>query len=244
MESQQGQLTNDTSNSSVLVAAFEPEAGRQIFPTTQSIAKGRWIVTQIFSFLVGLPGYVGSLFNKYKQLVISIGVIWLVVMVAPRTAVGIALRVVVAILDALDDIPVVAPTFELVGVGYSVWFISRYLFRASNRQELVQQTQRVLNEQGKDAAARTEGGQINKLQQNNIASTESEHMNQQEKDTIPTIENKEENGQLYKPGGIVPTSGRYELINADGSSEGREVTSTCVRTFPANTRIWNALQAS
>ncbi len=138
MESQQGQLTDDTSNSSSLVTAFEPKAGRQISPTTQSIAKGRWIITQIFSFLEGLPGYVGSWFNKYKQPIISIGVI---------CGVAIALRVVVAILDALDDIPVVAPTFELVGVGYSVWFISRYLLKSSTRQELAQKLEGVLKQQ-------------------------------------------------------------------------------------------------
>ncbi|MBW4640381.1 MAG: hypothetical protein KME05_19560 [Gloeocapsa sp. UFS-A4-WI-NPMV-4B04] len=223
MESQTQPPTDDASNPSALATAFSPEARRKISPTTQSIAKGKWIVTQIFDFIVGLPNYVGSSFNQSKQLITSVGLI---------IATAIVLKVVLAILDALNDIPVVAPTLELIGVGYSAWFISRYLFRASNRQELVQQTQRVLNEQGKDAATRTEGGQINKLQQNDIASTESEQMNQQEKDTMPTIENKEENGQLYKPGEIVPTSGRYELMNADGSSKGREVTSTKGEHFP------------
>ena len=87
MKSQQGQLTDDTSNSSSLVAGFKPKAGQQISPTTQSIAKGRWIVTQIFSFLVGLPGYVGSWFNKYKQLLISIGVIWLMAIALGTTSI-------------------------------------------------------------------------------------------------------------------------------------------------------------
>lgn len=65
-------------------------------------------------------------------------------------------------------------------------------------------------------------------------------LNQQENDITTTSENQ----QLYKPGEIVPESGQYELINPDGSSEGREVTSTCMRTLSANTRIWDALQAS
>ncbi|WP_243903127.1 CAAD domain-containing protein, partial [Aetokthonos hydrillicola] len=34
------------------------------------------------------------------------------------------------------DIPLVAPTFELIGIGYSVWFVYRYLLKASTRQEL------------------------------------------------------------------------------------------------------------
>ena len=41
-----------------------------------------------------------------------------------------------AVLDALNDIPLVAPTFELIGIGYSVWFVYRYLLKASTRQEL------------------------------------------------------------------------------------------------------------
>lgn len=65
-------------------------------------------------------------------------------------------------------------------------------------------------------------------------------LNQQSNNVTTTSENQ----QLYKPGEIVPESGQYELINVDGSSQEREVTSTCVRTLPANTRAWNALQAS
>lgn len=36
---------------------------------------------------------------------------------------AIALKVVRSVMDALDDIPVVAPTLELIGVGYSAWFV-------------------------------------------------------------------------------------------------------------------------
>lgn len=50
-------------------------------------------------------------------------------------------------MDALDDIPVVAPTFELIGIGYSVWFVSRYLLKASNKQELAQKLEGGLRQQ-------------------------------------------------------------------------------------------------
>ena len=36
----------------------------------------------------------------------------------------------------MNDIPLVSPTFELIGIGYSVWFVYRYLLKASTRQEL------------------------------------------------------------------------------------------------------------
>ena len=44
-------------------------------------------------------------------------------------------------LDALNGIPLVSPTFELIGIGYSAWFVNRYLLKASNRQELAQEIQ-------------------------------------------------------------------------------------------------------
>ena len=138
MESQTQQPTDDASNPSSLATVSELEARREISPTTQSIAKGKWIVTQIFDFIAGLPNYVGSLFNQSKQLITSVALI---------IATAIALKVVLAIMDALDDIPVVAPTLELIGVGYSVWFVSRYLLKSSNRQELAQKVDGVLKQQ-------------------------------------------------------------------------------------------------
>ncbi|ALF56192.1 hypothetical protein ACX27_00265 [Nostoc piscinale CENA21] len=82
---------------------------------------------QISSFLASLPEYLGSFFNKYKQPLVSVGLI--------LTAL-VAVKVLLAILDSLNDIPLVAPTFELIGIGYSAWFIYRYLLKASTRKEL------------------------------------------------------------------------------------------------------------
>lgn len=82
---------------------------------------------QISAFLGTLPEYLGSFFNQYKQPLISVGLI---------VGAIVAVKVLLAILDALNDIPLVAPTFELIGIGYSAWFVYRYLFKASTRQEL------------------------------------------------------------------------------------------------------------
>ncbi|MBD2595776.1 CAAD domain-containing protein [Nostoc spongiaeforme FACHB-130] len=82
---------------------------------------------QISSFLASLPEYLGSLFSKYKQPLVVVGAI--------VTAL-VAVKVLLAILDSLNDIPLVAPTFELIGIGYSAWFIYRYLLKASTRKEL------------------------------------------------------------------------------------------------------------
>jgi hypothetical protein len=82
---------------------------------------------QISGFLATLPEYLGSFFNKYKQPLVSVGLI--------ITAL-VAVKVLLAILDSLNDIPLVAPTFELIGIGYSAWFVYRYLLKASTRKEL------------------------------------------------------------------------------------------------------------
>ncbi|MBV9385221.1 MAG: CAAD domain-containing protein [Chroococcidiopsidaceae cyanobacterium CP_BM_ER_R8_30] len=50
----------------------------------------------------------------------------------------ITLRVVLAVIDVLNDIPLLAPALKLIGIGYSFWFTNRYLLRASTRQELSQ----------------------------------------------------------------------------------------------------------
>ncbi len=82
---------------------------------------------QISSFLATFPEYLGTLFNQYKQPLVILGVL--------VTAI-ITVKVLLAVLDALNDIPLVASTFELIGIGYSIWFIYRYLLKASTREEL------------------------------------------------------------------------------------------------------------
>ena len=78
-------------------------------------------------FLAELPDYLSSFFSEYRR---------------PLTVVGlvlgsiIAVKLTLAILDSVNDIPLLAPTFELIGLFYSGWFIYRYLLRASNRKEL------------------------------------------------------------------------------------------------------------
>lgn len=95
------------------------------------------------SFLATLPEYLGSFFNKYRQPLVTIGLI---------VGAIVAVKVILAILDALNDIPLVAPTFELIGIGYSAWFIYRYLLKASTRQELTNEIATLKSQViGKDA---------------------------------------------------------------------------------------------
>jgi CAAD domains of cyanobacterial aminoacyl-tRNA synthetase len=79
-------------------------------------------------FLAHLPDYIGNFFNEYKQQITTVALI---------LAAIISVKLVLAILDAVNDIPLFATLFELVGIGYTTWFVSRYLLKASTRQEFL-----------------------------------------------------------------------------------------------------------
>lgn len=96
-------------------------------PPVQSQEEWRKYGEQVSDFLATLPDYVGNFFNQYKQPLVSVGLI---------VGAIVAVKVLLAVLDSLNDIPLVAPTFELIGIGYSAWFVYRYLLKASTRQEL------------------------------------------------------------------------------------------------------------
>ncbi|NHC34717.1 CAAD domain-containing protein [Scytonema millei] len=113
------------------------EASESTSLTTSSTAKqlqmqGRQIGNNIVAFFTELPKHVGSFWQQYKQPITNILLILLGL---------IAVRVLFAVLAALNSIPLLAPTFQLIGIFYSVWFIYRYLRTKSNREELASKLQ-------------------------------------------------------------------------------------------------------
>jgi hypothetical protein len=78
-------------------------------------------------FLAELPDYLSSFFGEYKRPIVVVGLVLGSI---------IAVKLTLAVLDSVNDIPLLAPTFELIGLFYSGWFVYRYLLRASNRKEL------------------------------------------------------------------------------------------------------------
>lgn len=89
------------------------------------------------SYLAKLPDYLGDFFSTYQKPLITIGLI---------VGAFVTVKVTLAVLDALDDIPLLSPFFELVGIGYSGWFVYRYLLRASNRKELAEEINGLKNQ--------------------------------------------------------------------------------------------------
>ena len=108
--------TVETSDSSA--SALGDEASRQV--------KQVW--EKVSALLGDLPDYVSEFIQRYRRPIVTVGLI---------IAAFIAVKLVLALLGAVNDVPLLAPTFELIGLIYSGWFLYRYLLKASNRQELL-----------------------------------------------------------------------------------------------------------
>ena len=85
---------------------------------------------RVSRFLAGLPEYLSDFFSEYRRPLITLGLLFGGIL---------AVKMTLALLDAVDDIPLLAPVLQLIGLGYSAWFIYRYLLKASTRQELGQE---------------------------------------------------------------------------------------------------------
>lgn len=100
--------------------------------TVQNESGQQWenIKNTVVDILSELPDYVGSFFNQYQKPIVTVTLL---------IAVLVTIKVTFAVVDAVNEIPLLSPIFELVGMGYSIWFVYRYMLRASTRQELWQE---------------------------------------------------------------------------------------------------------
>lgn len=105
--------------------------------TNQTSEQLREIGERIYNFLSGLPEYLGDFFGEYKRPLVTLGLIFGGI---------VAVKMTLALLDAVDDIPLLAPSLQLIGFGYTIWFVYRYLLRASSRQELGQEVEEIKNQ--------------------------------------------------------------------------------------------------
>ncbi|WP_066383969.1 MULTISPECIES: CAAD domain-containing protein [unclassified Anabaena] len=97
-------------------------------PATDTSSQWQQIAKQVADLLAKLPAYVGNFYQEYNRPIVTVLLI---------LSVLVTLKVLLALLDAINDIPLLEPIFEVIGLSYSTWFIFRYLLKASNRKELV-----------------------------------------------------------------------------------------------------------
>lgn len=79
------------------------------------------------AFIDNLQRDTADFFNQYKQIFATLG--WFLLAV-------ITVKLILAALDALNDIPFLELILELIGLAYVAWFVVRYLLSAATRQEL------------------------------------------------------------------------------------------------------------
>jgi hypothetical protein len=111
-------------------SGLNTETPGMIAPTKSSPADQPWQewIAQGSDFLSKLYDYLGEFISDNRKLLINLGLLFGAI---------VAVKLTLAILDAINDIPLLAPLFELVGIGYTGWFVYRYLLKESTRQELV-----------------------------------------------------------------------------------------------------------
>jgi hypothetical protein len=84
---------------------------------------------QLSATIEVMPSYLDNFWQVYKSFIIFLG--WVIGSI-------VALKVVFAILGAINDIPLLSPLLELIGIICGGWVTVRYLISAEKRAELGQ----------------------------------------------------------------------------------------------------------
>jgi nitrogenase molybdenum-iron protein alpha chain len=101
-----------------------------LLPANQPLPQWQQNGNNFFAFLEQLPKNLGRFSTEYQLPVICFATI---------IAATIAVKLVLAVLNVINEIPQLNIVFELTGISYVTWFFFRYLLKASTRQELAVQ---------------------------------------------------------------------------------------------------------
>ncbi len=92
----------------------------------ESTAELKAMLSKGVEFVSNLDTILGDFFNEYKQLIVSLGLVFGAI---------VSVKLTLALLSALNEIPLIEPILELVGLGYSAWFVTRFMLKSEKRQE-------------------------------------------------------------------------------------------------------------
>ena len=108
---------------------ISPDTSGSMTPISTDSTNEQWqeVGAKVSDFIADLPAYLSDFFGEYKRPIITISLV---------LASLIAVKLLLAILSAINDLPLISSLFELVGMGYSAWFVWRYLLKASDREQL------------------------------------------------------------------------------------------------------------
>ncbi len=127
MESQTPQVTETQTTT-----GLSSESPGKITPTKSSPADGQlqeWVDVGT-NFVANMYKELSKFIEKNQQFLLNLLYFFLAI---------VAVKLTLAILAAINDIPLLSPLFELVGLGYTGWFVYRYLLTKSSRKELAQE---------------------------------------------------------------------------------------------------------
>lgn len=104
------------------------EAGT-LAPVSSDASSEQWRenADKTYNVLSTLPELLGKFFSEQRKPLVVAGLIFGSI---------VSVKLTLALLGAINEVPLLEPVFELIGLGYSAWFIYRYLLKAANRNEL------------------------------------------------------------------------------------------------------------
>jgi isoleucyl-tRNA synthetase len=96
----------------------------------QSASDSGSILDRVAEFVANLPEYAGNFVTENQKALVTIGLL---------ASVLITGRVTLAILDTINQIPVLGGLLEAIGILFTIWFVFRHLLLAANRQKIALQ---------------------------------------------------------------------------------------------------------
>lgn len=78
-------------------------------------------------FVADLPSYAGNFLTEYQTVLVTFGLLISVLLTG---------KVTLAILDTMNQIPLLGGIFEIIGILFTMWFAFRHLLLATSRQEI------------------------------------------------------------------------------------------------------------
>ena len=120
-ETKQNFSPTSTSDSGVITKMSSSDDSGKTFEDWQKTSQ------QVKTFVADFSGFVSEFWSDNKSLITAIGF---------SLGLIVLLKILLAVLGAINDLPLLAPTFEFIGIVYVGWFTVRYLLDGSSRQEL------------------------------------------------------------------------------------------------------------
>ncbi|MBP5976139.1 CAAD domain-containing protein [Brasilonema sp. CT11] len=147
-EVQQSKSVDVTSTEpSALLSSSKVETQPLLPRAIELLSQWQQIGGSFSDFLKQLPEYLGKSLPEYQLPIICFAAI---------ITGTFAVKLILAILDVINEVPQLQLGFELTGIGYATWFVFRYLLKASTRKELAAEIRSIQKEivEGEDSEAK------------------------------------------------------------------------------------------